>query len=347
VRLHARVIKPDFWADMEFAQVFSPLERHFYLGLMQLADDSGCLLDSPLEFKAKLYPIDFDITPQQIEEWRDHLIRAGKVVPYTASGKRCLYLVNFHKHQQKRYWERPEVPLPAWVTWQPTPTAKHRGTYQHGDPLVSPSSAVDTPPVQDWSGSGTSTVLDGSADGAGVVPGRSQLAPDVNADADVNAQPSGGVRGTKTAGRAAPPADAADAAPRAEGSQRRMHWDEPDMRAAEALREAILANNPEARVPSNLAVWANEARLMRTQDGRSAEDILAHIEWCQRDSFWRANCLSMPALRRHFDQLTLQMRDPRRNGRPLSRASPGRRAPGPYVPSYEETQERQRREGVP
>ncbi len=172
MHLHARIIDPEFWGDMEYVQAFSPMERLFYLGLVQLADDSGCLLDSPLEFKAKLYPIDFDILPGQVTEWRDHLVSAKKAIPYTSNGKKCLYLVNFHRHQKKRYWDAPEVPLPTWVQWNPTPTASHRGTYEHGTPLV-----------QDWSGCGKQVVCVDSD----TVRMRSDAAPDAYANADAYA----------------------------------------------------------------------------------------------------------------------------------------------------------------
>ena len=122
-------------------------------------------------------------------------------------------------------------------------------------------------------------------------------------------------------------AAAADAAPRRPRAPRRLEFDPEDLEAAKLLAGLIRENNPTARAP-NLDAWANDARLMRTQDKRTPEQIAAHIEWSQRDSFWRTNCLSMSSVRQHWDMHTGQMADPRRNGRAVdlqpvqARASP-------------------------
>lgn len=41
------------------------------------------------------------------------------------------------------------------------------------------------------------------------------------------------------------------------------------------------------------------------KDGRSLEQVLTAIRWCQNDDFWRGNILSMPALRKQYDKLRL------------------------------------------
>ncbi len=46
---------------------------------------------------------------------------------------------------------------------------------------------------------------------------------------------------------------------------------------------------------------------MRERDGRTPEQIQAHIEWTQADPFWRSNVLSMGAVRKHWDKHTLRM----------------------------------------
>lgn len=52
--------------------------------------------------------------------------------------------------------------------------------------------------------------------------------------------------------------------------------------------------------------WRDQARLLIDLDGRSVEQVITAIDWCQRDTFWRANVLSMPGLREKYDQLRLQ-----------------------------------------
>lgn len=70
-----------------------------------------------------------------------------------------------------------------------------------------------------------------------------------------------------------------------------------------ALADAIEANG--SKRPTITKTWHAEARLLMDKDGRTFEQILAAIAWCQNDSFWRANVLSMPKLRQQYDQLRL------------------------------------------
>lgn len=83
---------------------------------------------------------------------------------------------------------------------------------------------------------------------------------------------------------------------------------------AERLRQAILRNKPDARVPPTNHAWARAMRLMLDRDHRSPERIAAVIDWCTADAFWSRNILSADKLRLQFDRLELSMRDP--NGGP-------------------------------
>jgi phage replication O-like protein O len=74
------------------------------------------------------------------------------------------------------------------------------------------------------------------------------------------------------------------------------------------LIEMMLINNPQAKIPENLNAWVNEARLLLEKDKRTPEDIMKVIEFCQSDSFWKANILSMGKVREKFDQLYLKMK---------------------------------------
>jgi hypothetical protein len=51
--------------------------------------------------------------------------------------------------------------------------------------------------------------------------------------------------------------------------------------------------------------WLDAARLLVDADGREPHQAKALIEWACRDSFWRANILSMPTFRAQFDKLRL------------------------------------------
>ena len=83
-----------------------------------------------------------------------------------------------------------------------------------------------------------------------------------------------------------------------------------DLELARLLAKRIRENNPSAKITAAQGPeWANECRLMRERDGRTSEQIRQHIDWAQRDAFWRLNCLSMGAVRKHWDRNALAMAD--------------------------------------
>lgn len=65
-----------------------------------------------------------------------------------------------------------------------------------------------------------------------------------------------------------------------------------------------ITENGSAR-PTVTKQWRDAARLMIDKDGRTEEQIMRAIAWCQADEFWRGNILSMPKLRQRYDQLRL------------------------------------------
>lgn len=146
MRLHNRQVKAAFWTDPELLQLTRD-KRMFYQGLWQLADDSGCLEDSPFAFKIQIYPspVDNDITSEVLAGWRDEFIDMKKVIPYEAEGKKCLFLVNFHKHQALRSPAPPDVPLPPWVEWKPGEKPKAPGKFVVYEPDINRTETVRTP----------------------------------------------------------------------------------------------------------------------------------------------------------------------------------------------------------
>lgn len=71
------------------------------------------------------------------------------------------------------------------------------------------------------------------------------------------------------------------------------------------LLEKIKINNPSFKEP-NLQKWSDDIRLMMDRDKRTEEQIKYLIDWCQNDSFWKANILSPAKLRKQFDALAAQ-----------------------------------------
>ncbi len=82
--------------------------------------------------------------------------------------------------------------------------------------------------------------------------------------------------------------------------------DSTPMRLAVHLRKCIKGNNPKAKTPTSLQKWAADIDKMIRIDKLEPDDIVAVIDWCQDDDFWRANILSGYKLRKKWDTLYLQ-----------------------------------------
>lgn len=91
--------------------------------------------------------------------------------------------------------------------------------------------------------------------------------------------------------------------------------DRPDVeRICNHLADRIAADGTNR--PTITAKWRAEARLLLDVDGRTVEQVIKAIDWCQADPFWRGNILSMPKLRKQYETLR------RHAQRPNGRASP-------------------------
>ncbi|WP_327066780.1 hypothetical protein [Kitasatospora sp. NBC_01302] len=90
-------------------------------------------------------------------------------------------------------------------------------------------------------------------------------------------------------------------------------------RACQTLADRIEANG--SRRPVINKRWRDAARLMLDRDGRTLDQLLAAIDWCQKDEFWRTNILSMPSLRKQYERLRLQAQ--RQQEGPLGRTGTG------------------------
>jgi hypothetical protein len=131
MRLHNRQIKAGFWTDGELLR-WPLAKRMFYLGLIQIADDSGCLEDDPFAFKLLLFssPEDQKITKTMLERWTCEITKVDKLLPYTIGNKQYFFLKNFHRHQKVDNAAPPECPLPSWIQWIPFPSNKRSGRYE-------------------------------------------------------------------------------------------------------------------------------------------------------------------------------------------------------------------------
>lgn len=58
--------------------------------------------------------------------------------------------------------------------------------------------------------------------------------------------------------------------------------------------------------PTITKAWRDSCRLLLDRDEKTERQVEAAIRWCQQDSFWMGNVLSMPTLRKQYDKLRLK-----------------------------------------
>lgn len=155
-RLRNRLLYGADWTDGEKLRWHRD-KRFTFQGLKNIAEDSGCIVDDPFEWKLALWPSprDADITVELLEQWREELIEAGYLVPYTVDGKRYLFIVELPKRERPRNPQAPDLPLPPWVTY--TTRGEGRGKrieYHFADyrDTVQPASGDRSTTVQSSSG---------------------------------------------------------------------------------------------------------------------------------------------------------------------------------------------------
>lgn len=74
---------------------------------------------------------------------------------------------------------------------------------------------------------------------------------------------------------------------------------------AQSLATWISQNFPATNPPTKatLKKWAEEADRINRIDGHSWEEIFELLDWCQANSFWKGNILSMAKFRKQWNQL--------------------------------------------
>lgn len=124
-RLRNRILKADYWVDGELLRW--PREKRWtYAGMYSIAEDSGVIENDPFTWKVMIWssPLDADVTVEKLEQWRDELIAAGKLIEFAVGDEELLFLRSFHEHERPRNPQSPNLPLPPWVTWTPGDRAK-------------------------------------------------------------------------------------------------------------------------------------------------------------------------------------------------------------------------------
>ena len=72
------------------------------------------------------------------------------------------------------------------------------------------------------------------------------------------------------------------------------------------LRDHVARNTD--KPPTITTKWRTDARLLLDKDGIEFNEAVRVLDWCQQDSFWMPNILSMPKFREKFAQLQIKSR---------------------------------------
>jgi hypothetical protein len=81
--------------------------------------------------------------------------------------------------------------------------------------------------------------------------------------------------------------------------------DRPDVDSICKLLADLIESNGSRR-PTITDAWWNAARLMLDNDKRDPAKAEALMRWCQADTFWSANIMSMPKFRAKYDSIRLR-----------------------------------------
>jgi hypothetical protein len=86
--------------------------------------------------------------------------------------------------------------------------------------------------------------------------------------------------------------------------------DSNEYRLAEFLYKHILKNNPKAKEP-NFQTWSKQFDYILRIDKRDLEEVKKIIKFSQTNPFWLKNILSPDKLRKQYDRLILEIKQPK------------------------------------
>jgi hypothetical protein len=267
-----RNLKPDFWLDRKLARKLTRDERMLYMGMWGQSDEWGRLYGDPNVLKGQVFPYDDDLTVDVIAKMLDRLIAAKVVQRYIVDDDPYLFLPKLGKHQRLEPGKTPsKLPEPPLVT--ALETANSECSVDQSAPKDAEEYAAHAEQSEIFSDE-SAAVLDESA-----------LLLSSYSSISLSSLSSSSEM---------PPAEQS---PREDSTGHR-----PDVDAlCTRLRDRVVANGN--RAPTITRKWRTEARLLLDKDGVELSKALALIDWCQADSFWNANIMSMPKFREKYDQL--------------------------------------------
>lgn len=107
-----RSVKPEFCLSLPISRLSIPCRLHFVM-LWTYADDEGRGIDHPLLIKAAIWPLDPEVTADQVEVWQEELSRNGRIIRYEWEGRNLFQVVHWKEHQKPNRPKQSVLPAPA------------------------------------------------------------------------------------------------------------------------------------------------------------------------------------------------------------------------------------------
>lgn len=317
-----RAIKPELRTSLTVSAW--PMQvRYFFVLLWGYLDDHGRGVDDGLLIAADCFPRDRGIQAEDVDTWLDLMADSGSVCRYEVDGRHFLHCPNWAEHQRPQHPAKPKIPpcphdepkeFAEWRTKNPErpqrPSRNPPESFTKIDTALSGTSPAPSGAPSDHPEHGPgATILQLPTPTPDPAPWRQETAAQsaygetrenltkVSGDLPEILTPDQGTGSREQGAGNNPRPDRAIATRTPEPSR-------PDVEEACTLLADLIEQNGSKR-PRITQAWRDAARRAIDIDGRTPEQLLNAIRWCQADPFWRGNVLSMPKLREKYDQLRL------------------------------------------
>ncbi len=118
------MIHASLWSNEEFSKL-SHEAKLLYIGTITFADDDGRLKGSSAILRSQIFPLQIEITVEQVRKWLNEIVRAKLVTHYKVEDKYYIQHPNWLKYQILRKDRKSDSNLPApddnqmTTNWQP------------------------------------------------------------------------------------------------------------------------------------------------------------------------------------------------------------------------------------
>jgi len=105
-----RSVKPELRTSLT-ATSWPREVRYFWVLLWGYLDDHGYGVDEPRLIKPDCFPLDDDLTPDDIDKWLELIAASGSICRFTVAGRRYLHAPKWADHQRPQHPAVPKYPV--------------------------------------------------------------------------------------------------------------------------------------------------------------------------------------------------------------------------------------------